>query len=41
MKNFFSEIAMTNQNRLPRKVMELPSLKVFKRCRDAALRDMD
>lgn len=36
-KNFFTRRGVNHWNRPPR---ELPSLKVFKRCVDAVLRDM-
>jgi len=39
-KNFFSERVVQYWHRLPREVEELPSLEVFKKCGDMALRDV-
>ena len=39
-KNFFTKRVVKHKNRLPSKVVESPSLEVFKRRVDVALRDM-
>ena len=39
-KKLFSGRVVTHRNRLPREVVGVPSLEVFKGCRGVALRDV-
>ena len=39
-KHFFIERVVKHWNKLPREVVDVPSLSVFKRCLDSALKNL-
>lgn len=39
-KNLFTKSVVKPWSKLPREMVELPSLEIFKRCIDVAVRDM-